>query len=455
MKSTLAHYHDGKFYLVTGQRSLSAGNNRPSEKGSKTVWIADDIRLEIDRRKKPGIRRNIGFMPLGSKNWIAGVNFLQNIIRAQKLLPDEEKSRLYMICRYDENISELVKGFDASYENIYYYAYFTSSSRRVKLKGIIGSLVRGRWPQDCNKLIAKLKIDAFAPLKDCPDHDLGVPWISWIPDFQHKHLPEFFPVDELEKRDRHFQGLIEKANQVMVTSLDGHKDLMRWFPTDENKVSICPYPFIPESSWYSKEPQKAIQKYRLPNKYLMFPSQFWAHKNHKMLFEVIRILVKEKGMQDVVLVCSGRQHDYRFPGHFSEINAFIQEHGLEGNIRLLGLIERDDQIQLIRFAAAIVQPSLFEGWCLMVEEARCFGKQIFLSDLPVHREQNPPNTHYFDPRNSQALADLIADKWHLLKPGVDIEAETQARERASLEEIKFAKRFNKIVEKTILDGVAR
>jgi len=41
MKSTLAHYHDGKFYLVTGQRSLSAGNNRPSEKGSKTVWISD------------------------------------------------------------------------------------------------------------------------------------------------------------------------------------------------------------------------------------------------------------------------------------------------------------------------------------------------------------------------------------------------------------------------------
>jgi hypothetical protein len=40
---------------------------------------------------------------------------------------------------------------------------------------------------------------------------------------------------------------------------------------------------------------------------------------------------------------------------------------------------------------------LFEGWSTVVEDAKSLNKFIFLSDIPVHREQNPLNVCYFNP----------------------------------------------------------
>ena len=54
-----------------------------------------------------------------------------------------------------------------------------------------------------------------------------------------------------------------------------------------------------------------------------------------------------------------------------------------------------------------MQPSLFEGWSTVVEDAKCLNKFIFLSDLPVHREQNPANVCFFDPYDEDALTDKL------------------------------------------------
>ena len=56
---------------------------------------------------------------------------------------------------------------------------------------------------------------------------------------------------------------------------------------------------------------------------------------------------------------------------------------------------------------AIVQPSLFEGWSTVVEDAKCLNKFIFLSNLNVHLEQNPRNVSYFDPRDESDLVDKL------------------------------------------------
>jgi len=242
---------------------------------------------------------------------------------------------------------------------------------------------------------------------------------------------------------------------VLVSSKDAYTDLMRWFPVDEGKVSVFQYPFIADSAWYEGDPRSVVKKFGLPEKYLMFPGQFWVHKNHETLFEAMRILVHEKGMKDVVLVCSGRQHDHRFPEHFARIKKFLETNRLGQNIRLLGLIDRQDQIQLMRSCAAIVQPSLFEGWCLMIEEARSLGKKIFLSDLAVHREQNPSHAIYFDPNDPQKLADLLAENWKDLKPGADPKLEAAARALSQKSDVDFAKRFKEIIERAIQKEAGR
>jgi len=60
---------------------------------------------------------------------------------------------------------------------------------------------------------------------------------------------------------------------------------------------------------------------------------------------------------------------------------------------------------------SIINPSLFEGWSTTVEEAKTYGKNIILSDIPVHREQSPERCIYFDSSNAGELANIVLDIW--------------------------------------------
>jgi len=74
-----------------------------------------------------------------------------------------------------------------------------------------------------------------------------------------------------------------------------------------------------------------------------------------------------------------------------------------------------------------LNPSLFEGFGLSVDEARSTGKKILLSDIPVHREQDVPQGVFFDPRNVEDLAKKLESIWLDTLPGPHLEMEFEAR----------------------------
>ena len=123
----------------------------------------------------------------------------------------------------------------------------------------------------------------------------------------------------------------------------------------------------------------------------------------------------------------------------------IDELGVSDRVRVLGLIPRADAIALIRKAAFVVQPSLFEGWSALVEEARTLGKALVLSDIAIHREQAPPLAQYFPPEDVHALADAMERTWH----APEVNREGSARRSAQLRAAAFARRFLYIAETAI------
>jgi hypothetical protein len=122
----------------------------------------------------------------------------------------------------------------------------------------------------------------------------------------------------------------------------------------------------------------------------------------------------------------------------------ISTYGLANQIYLLGLIPKIDQIQLMRHSLAVIQPSLFEGWSTVVEDARCLGKKIILSDIPVHMEQDPPDSVYFDRYSPQQLADLISEWWMNLPSGVNSELENLALKRSEQDVKQYGYQFLEI-----------
>ena len=76
---------------------------------------------------------------------------------------------------------------------------------------------------------------------------------------------------------------------------------------------------------------------------------------------------------------------------------------------MLGVISRADQLQLMRHSQAVVQPSLFEGWSTVIEDARSLQVPVLASNLAVNQEQLGNGGTYFDPHKPDELAALLKD----------------------------------------------
>ena len=138
--------------------------------------------------------------------------------------------------------------------------------------------------------------------------------------------------------------------------------------------------------------------------------QFWQHKNHKIVIEALSIL-KGKGYDNIVVVCTGLTKDYRNQHYFDDLMSEIHSDNIENNIKILGMIPREEQLQLMKGALAVVQPSLFEGWGTVVEDAKTLQKRIVLSDIDVHKEQANADCVFFGRNNARQLADILLNIW--------------------------------------------
>ncbi len=167
--------------------------------------------------------------------------------------------------------------------------------------------------------------------------------------------------------------------------------------------------FVSQPSNKKSSPDNNSNKY-ISGKFFYLPNQFWAHKNHIIVFKALKIL-KEKGI-DIQLVTSGLMQDYRKNNHIEPLLSFVKENNLSDNIKFLGLIPYVDVLQLIKDSIAVINPSLFEGWSSTVEESKSVGKLVILSNILVHIEQSPRNSKYFDPNNEQELALILEQVWN-------------------------------------------
>ena len=250
--------------------------------------------------------------------------------------------------------------------------------------------------------------------------------LSLIPDFQHVHLPELFSRVELEYRDGIFRETARRATRVIVFSETVRKDFAAFAPRHAEKARALPPVSIVPEAVYNESMTPLLARLHLPEKFVYLPNQFWKHKNHATAFQAVRIL-RGRGV-DVQLVCSGFSGDYRHPEYFGELWQKLSEWDVRGQVIFIGQVAHDDVLRLMRQSMCVLNPSRFEGWGITVDEARSIGKQVVISDIPAHREQNPPRATYFDPNSAEELAQKLGAVWRETPPGPDVTLESEARE---------------------------
>ncbi len=385
-------------------------------------------------------KHNILFFINITEEWFGGINYLKNLFKALKIAETSinpvisivgDQTYIKVFNTYSEMIDynkiDKIKILDRLFYNIFVEKFFMKFFYKNIIKIKILSHSGGR------SIAVRTKK------------------INWIPDFQHFRMPEMFSQEELKNRTRYYLNLAMGSDIILLSSYDAKKDFEKFAPEYAYKARVLQFVSIPDTDIYEDNlliKSKLKHDYNIcDNKFFYIPNQLWKHKNHMIVLKAVKTL-KDKGL-NIKIVCTGHEKDYRHPDYLKEIKDYIYNNELTNNIKLLGLVDYEIIPYLMRNCISIINPSLFEGWSTTVEEAKSIGKNIILSDIPVHKEQNPPAGIYFNPHDYNELAKILEKKWEESNGGPDFELEKTAKLNLNERIKNFATTYEKYVLKLL------
>lgn len=329
--------------------------------------------------------------------WTGGIIYLVNISRILKFLEPADRPELLVF--YPKHLKKYVDEID--YEHVQKIEWDFPSI----YTGFVKSLLR-RENVFISELSRKYNPDVIFPMHNYPVKSKTYPAeLCWYADLQHKYYPEFFTKVKRMERDLRIRYILKNAKHIVVSSHDVKNDFYKFYHVPDT-LKFHVYHFVSIIEGLPDVPiGELLEKYKLPANYFMVSNQFHKHKNHKVVFEALAKL-KSKGV-NVCVAITGRFPSEPNSPYLKELHDLINNHNLHENIALLGLIPRGEQLLLMKYAQAIIQPSLFEGWSTVIEDARSLQVPVIAADLKVNIEQLEEKGFYFNPKDSDALASLM------------------------------------------------
>jgi glycosyltransferase involved in cell wall biosynthesis len=199
------------------------------------------------------------------------------------------------------------------------------------------------------------------------------PAATTILDIQHEFLPEFFSRAELTYRRVVYRRTARASKHVITISEHARKTLVERMSLDPDRTHAI-Y-FGVDHDRFSPAPRER-------GDFLLYPANRWPHKNHERLFAATQKL----GLR---LVLTGAAHEGK---------------PAPANVEVRGFVSRGELVELFRTAAALVFPSLYEGFGQPPLEAMACACPVAVSDIPPLREVCGDAAAYFDPRDIDSIA---------------------------------------------------
>jgi len=234
---------------------------------------------------------------------------------------------------------------------------------------------------------------------------LNMPYIATVWDVQHLTHPWFPEVSSdwrWEYRELFLQRHLRRATAVITGTEVGKAELVSFYRIPENRIYILPHP-TPSFTLAEADTDGAcaIEKFKLSNNYLLYPAQFWAHKNHVNLLLAMKFL-GDGGhpVPDLALVGSDKGNREFIKGKAAEL-------GLSNRVHFLGFVTTGELVALYKQAGTLVYPSFSGPENLPPLEAFALGCAVVASDFPGAREQLGDAALFFDPKSPEAIAQAI------------------------------------------------
>jgi glycosyltransferase involved in cell wall biosynthesis len=232
-----------------------------------------------------------------------------------------------------------------------------------------------------------------------------VPAAATILDLQHEEHPEFFSRTQLLYRRRFYRRPVLESRIVVTISEHARRTILDRYPLDPARVraihlAVDHETFTPDGS--AREP------------FLLYPANAWPHKNHARLFHAFADVLRDR--PELRLVLTGAGHD-----------ALTLPQGVESR----GHVPLAELVRLYRTTAAVVYPSLYEGFGMPCLEAMACGAPVAASNVASLPEVCGDAAVYLDPTSVESITDAIRRVLGVPPPGGIEQAATFTWERCA------------------------
>lgn len=303
-----------------------------------------------------------------------------------------------------------------------YYLFNPKPSDTFSVKGdhlheiqpasFIDKLFRSAWRSSwVKKDLQRLKIDLYHGLS----HEIplgiqhtGIRSVVTIHDLIHERYPEQYnPVDVRIYRKK-FSYACKHADRVIAISEQTKKDIIEFYKTPEEKITVCYQSCNPAfgNTVSETEKERTRTKYKLPEKFFLSVGSVIERKNLLNCCKAVFLLRNEL---QVPLVVIGNGGKYK-----QQVKDYIKQNKLEDRIIFLSedaVAKQDPDFKtaadfpaIYQSATAMMYPSTFEGFGIPVLEALWSRLPVITSNLSCLPEAGGPGAYYVDPYQAEEIA---------------------------------------------------
>jgi len=196
---------------------------------------------------------------------------------------------------------------------------------------------------------------------------------------------------------------LKRADRILAVSEFTKKEIADYYRIDSEKIAVVSNSGGEDFALdFSVENLPAIkEKYRLPEKFILYLGTMQPRKNLPVLLEALSGL-KNSGWK---LVLAGKRNAYH---QDPRIEAIIKEFFLEKEVIFTGYIPEEEKAALFKLARVFCSPSLYEGFGIPLLEAMRIGTPAVVSDIPPHHEVAGGAVLFFSPQDAADLKKKIA-----------------------------------------------
>lgn len=235
----------------------------------------------------------------------------------------------------------------------------------------------------------------------------NVKLVLTIHDISFNFYPQFVKYSDLLFLKTLIPRSLKTAAKIIAVSRFTKSEIEKYYRIPSEKIAVAPNGIdfdLFNRDIDRKKLEETRQKYKLPEKFILYIGTLQPRKNIPVLVEAMKIFYEKYNPQDIKLVIAGNRSAHNFD---PDIDESIKKYNLQDKIIFPGWIDEEDKPALYKLAGCFVFPSLYEGFGIPIVEAMAAGVPVVSSDKSSLPEAGRDGAVFANPEKPGEFAEKI------------------------------------------------